>query len=434
MFRSSFKKLFLLKLHWQIFIALALGVIVGTLTGEEKTLFNVVTFYSIFDFLGTLFLRALKMIIVPLITSSIITGVSGVGSSGSLGKIGAKTFLYYISTSLFAILVGLMLVNFLRPGIENGNPVKDKLGLTADASGFEEEVTEEGADALVNIFMRMIPTNPLKSATEGDILPIIFFCLLFGYFITKLPVKYNAVLNEFWQAVFEVMMQMTGFVMKFAPIGVFGLIARIVASTGFEVFGPLALYFTTVLSALVIHFFVTLPLLLLIVAKVNPIRHYNAMAPALLTAFSTSSSSATLPLTMECVEKRAGVSNRVTSFVLPLGATVNMDGTALYECVAAMFIAQAYGIDLTVGQQFIVVITALLASIGAAGIPSAGLVMITIILKAIGLPLEGVGLILAVDRILDMCRTTVNVFSDSCGTIIIAKTEGETNLLTEPIK
>ncbi|MBD3289022.1 cation:dicarboxylase symporter family transporter [candidate division KSB1 bacterium] len=434
MIRSFFKRLISLKLHWQIFIALALGVIAGVLTGEEKTFFNIVTFYSVFDFLGALFLRALKMIIVPLITSSIITGVSGVGSSGSLGKIGGKTFLYYVTTSMLAILVGLMLVNIITPGIEDGSPVRDKLGLTADTGDFKEEVTEEGADALVNIFLRMIPTNPISSAVEGDILPIIFFCLLFGYFITKLPEKYNQTLNDFWQAVFEVMMQMTGFVMKFAPIGVFGLIARIVASTGFEVFGPLALYFTTVLSALAIHFLVTLPLLLMIVAKVNPIRHYNAMAPALLTAFSTSSSSATLPLTMECVEKRAGVSNRVTSFVLPLGATVNMDGTALYECVAAMFIAQAYGIGLTVGQQFIVVITALLASIGAAGIPSAGLVMITIILKAIGLPLEGVGLILAVDRILDMCRTTVNVFSDSCGTVIIAKTEGETNLLTEPIQ
>ena len=430
MVKSFLKKLIGMKLHWQIFIALALGVIAGFITGEERTFFGIVTYYSIFDFFGVLFLRALKMIIVPLITSSIITGVSGVGSGGSLGKLGAKTFLYYVTTSMLAILVGLMLVNLISPGIEDGMPVKDKLGLTAETQQFEESVEEEGAGALVNIFIRMIPTNPVSAAVHGDILPIIFFCLVFGYLITKLPAKYNAVLNDFWQAIFELMMRMTGLVMKFAPIGVFGLIARIVSSTGFEVFGPLAYYFITVLSALLIHFAITLPLLLRFVGRVNPLRHYRAMAPALLTAFSTSSSSATLPLTMDCVEKNAGVSNKITSFVLPLGATVNMDGTALYECIAAMFIAQAYGIGLDFSQQFIVVITALLASIGAAGIPSAGLVMITIILNAIGLPLEGVGLILAVDRILDMCRTTVNVFSDSCGAVVIAHSEGERDLLT----
>ena len=181
MIGSFFKKLLSLKLHWQIFIALALGVLAGVLTGENKTFFNIVTFYSVFDFLGTLFLRALKMIIVPLITSSIITGVSGVGSSGTLGKIGGKTFLYYITTSLLAILIGLMLVNILTPGIEDGMPVKDKLGLTADTSEFKEDVTGEGADALVNIFLRMIPTNPINSAVKGDILPIIFFCLLFVF-------------------------------------------------------------------------------------------------------------------------------------------------------------------------------------------------------------------------------------------------------------
>jgi len=209
------------------------------------------------------------------------------------------------------------------------------------------------------------------------------------------------------------------------------LIARIVASTGFDAFVPLMRYFMTVLGALAIHLLITLPLILKLVGRVKPIRHFKAMLPALLTAFSTSSSSATLPLTMECAEKNAGVSNRVTSFVLPLGATVNMDGTALYECVAAMFIAQAYGINLGFAEQFVVVITALLASIGAAGIPSAGLVMITIVLKAIGLPLEGVGLILAVDRVLDMTRTLVNVFSDSCGTIVIARSEGEKDLLVD---
>ncbi len=383
------------------------------------------TFYGVYDFIGALFLRALKMIIVPLIASSIITGVAGVGSGKSLGRLGGKTLVYYIATSTLAILTGLLLVNLITPGIQGGEPVHDKLGLTADISIIEQATGGTGAGDLVQIFLRMVPTNPLAAAVQGDILPLIFFCLLFGYFITRLPDRLRTVLGDFWQAVFEVMMRVTNFVMLAAPFGVFGLVARTTATTGFEAFGPLAVYALTVASALAIHFLITLPLILRLLARVKPTNHYRAVAPALLTAFSTSSSSATLPLTMQCVEKRAGVSNRVTSFVLPLGATVNMDGTALYECVAALFIAQAYGIGLGVGEQFVVVITALLASIGAAGIPSAGLVMITIVLSAVGLPLEGVGLILAVDRILDMTRTMVNVFSDTCGSMVIARSEGE---------
>jgi Na+/H+-dicarboxylate symporter len=227
------------------------------------------------------------------------------------------------------------------------------------------------------------------------------------------------------------MMKLTRFVIAFAPLGIFGLIARIVASTGFEPFKSLGIYFVTVLAGLIIHATVTLPLLLQLLGKLNGYQYSKAMSPALLTAFSTSSSSATLPLTMECAEDRAGISNRTTSFVMPLGATINMDGTALYECVAVIFIAQAYGIDLSFPQQAMVAITALLASIGAAGIPMAGLVMMSIVLRAVGLPLEGIGLILAVDRLLDMCRTTVNVWSDSCGTAIIARSEGETEILAE---
>jgi proton glutamate symport protein len=229
-----------------------------------------------------------------------------------------------------------------------------------------------------------------------------------------------------------VMMRITDWVMKFAPIGVFGLVAKVVASTGYSAFVPLAWFFICVLAGLAVHFLVVLPLLLYFVGRVNPLRHYRAMAPALLTAFSTSSSAATLPLTMECVEKNAGVSNRTTSFVLPLGATVNMDGTALYECVAAMFIAQAYGIELGFVQQFTIVVMALVTSIGVAAIPSASLVAIAIILSAVGLPVEAIGLILAVDRVLDMCRTSVNIFSDSCGAVIIARLTGEQDVLGEP--
>ena len=249
------------------------------------------------------------------------------------------------------------------------------------------------------------------------------------FFITKIKLEASRLLQSFWQGVFDVMMLITDLVMKFAPIGVFALVAKVVTISGFEVFKPLLTFFFTVLIALLIHIVIVMPLLLRFVGGVSPIKHYQAMAPALLTAFSTASSSATLPVTIDCVEDRAGVSNRVTIFVLPLGATVNMDGTALYECVAAIFIAQAYGLDLSVAQQISVVILALMTSIGVAGIPSASLVAIAIILAAIGLPAEGIGLILAVDRVLDMCRTSVNVFSDSCGAVIIGKTEGEKDIL-----
>ncbi len=389
-------------------------------------------FYDVYAFLGTLFLNALKMLIVPLIMSSIITGVAGIGDSGSMGRLGGKTLLYYLTTSLFAILVGLLLVNLVAPGIVDGEPARDIIPFEVDTADIAERVEGRGMGDVVNIFLRMVPTNVVSAAAQGQMLGLIFFSLLFGYFMTRIESSLSRTLQDFWQGMLAVMMQITEWVMMFAPIGVFALVAKVVASTGFAAFGPLLAFFLTVLSALAVHFLVTLPLILALVARVNPIRHYYAMVPALLTAFSTASSSATLPVTMECVEVRAGVSNRTTSFVLPLGATVNMDGTALYECVAAIFIAQAFGLQLGFAEQFTVVLIALLTSIGVAGIPAASLVAITIILTAIGLPVEAVGLILAVDRILDMCRTSVNIFSDSCGAVVIGRLEGEQGILQEP--
>ncbi|MEA3275974.1 MAG: dicarboxylate/amino acid:cation symporter [Pseudomonadota bacterium] len=421
---------FRLKLHWQILIALALAVVVGLLTGTEAGLFNL-TFYSIFDFVGKLFLNALKMLIVPLIVSSIIVGIAGIGGSRNLGRLGGKTLLYYLTTSLLAILVGLMVVNALTPGIVDGQPAKDLIGFSADASSVQDRVGGKDAGDLVDVFLRMIPTNVVHAASSGQMLGLIFFSLLYGFFMTRITEDYAETQYNFWQGVFEVMMKITDLVMRFAPLGVFALVAKVVAGTGFAAFEPLALFFFSATAALAIHFFVTLPLLLYLVGRVNPVRHYKAMGAALLTAFSTASSSATLPITMECVEKNAGVSNRTTSFVLPLGATINMDGTALYECVAAMFIAQAYGVELGFATQFTVVLIALLTSIGVAGIPAASLVAIAIILAAVGLPVEGIGLILAVDRILDMMRTSVNVFSDSAGAVIIAKLQGEKGILEE---
>jgi proton glutamate symport protein len=401
-----------IKLHWQILIALSIAIIYGLFLTDYSYLVT---------WMGDLFLRALKMIIVPLVFSSIVSGVTSIGSGQNLGRLGAKTIVYYVTTSLLAILTGLVLVNFIKPGIG------------ADL-GFIEKVEglSSTSSSLGDIIFRIIPENIFQAFVSADMLAIIFFSLLFGFFITRVQNNYKDQLTDFFNAFFEVMMKMTMFIIKFAPLGILGIVAGVVAQQAgdrdalFGLVHRMGLYMATVTLGLAFHTFVTLPLILKLIGRVSPRLHFKAMSTPLLTAFSTSSSSATLPLTMEAVEHNAGVSNKITSFVLPLGATVNMDGTALYECVAAMFIAQAYGIELGFAQQMIVVITALLASIGAAGIPMAGLVMMSIVLTAVGLPLEGVGLILAVDRILDMCRTVVNVFSDTCGAVTIAKSEGET--------
>lgn len=415
-------------LHWQILIALGLAVLVGLLTNQETRLFGLPVF-AVYDFVGTLFLNALKMLIVPLIVSALITGMASIGSAGSLGRLGGKAVAYYLTTTLLAVLVGLAMVNLTTPGIVDGQPARDIIGLQEDSASINEGLQNKSSADLAQIFQRMVPANIISAAANTEMLAIIFFFLLFGFFMTKVPGRNGEILTGFWQAVFDVMMQLTHWVMKFSPIGVFALVAKVIVSTGLAALQPLLVFFFTVLSGLAIHFFIVLPGLVLLIGRVNPIPHYRAMAAALLNAFSTASSAATLPLTLRCVEKNAGVSNRVSSFVVPLGATVNMDGTALYECVAVMFIAQAYGVELGFAVQLTIVLLALLTSIGVAGIPAASLVAIVIILSAVGLPAEAIGLILAVDRLLDMCRTTVNVFSDSCGAVIIGRLEGETGIL-----
>jgi len=423
-----------MKLHWKILIALVLAVIAGLLTGRDLAVFGV-SFFSAYDLVGTVFLNALKMLIVPLIMSSIITSMASIGTTDALGRLGGRTLVYYMTTSLLAILVGLIIVGLLTPGIIDGKPAKDVLGLSsAQAAAAEAKVKDRGAKDLAGLFLSIVPPNIFAAAAKGRMLGLIFFSLIFGYFLNRIENKeQRKTLSNLWQGVYAVMMKITDWVMSFAPIGVFGLVAKVVASVGPSEFKHLAqslgVFSVCVLVALAIHTFVTLPLILQFVGRVDPRKHFRAMAPALLTAFSTASSAATLPMTFECVEKRAGVSRRTSSFVLPLGATMNMDGTALYECVAAMFIAQAYGIELSFATQFSVVLIALLTSVGVAAVPAASLVAITIILSAIGLPVEALGLILPVDRLLDMFRTSVNVFSDSCGAVVIARLEGVKALL-----
>jgi Na+/H+-dicarboxylate symporter len=401
-----------LKLHWQILIALILAVLLGLFLPAS------VRYVS---WMGDIFLRGLKMVIVPLIFASIVSGVTSIGSGRSLGRIGLKTISYYIFTSTLAILTGLILVNLIRPGVDVH-------------LGFSEEVSQipVGSGKINDLFLRMIPENIIDSMARGDILPVIFFAVVFGFFVSQVNEQYRLPLTNFFDGLFEVMMRVTMFIIRFTPLGILGIVTREVVRNSdklADIAGSMAIYMLTVILGLAIHAAVTLPLILRFLGKANPARHFKNMATPLLTAFSTVSSSATLPLTMEAVEHKSGVSNKITSFTLPLGATINMDGTALYECVAAIFIAQVYGVELSFVQQAIIVVTALIASIGAAGIPMAGLVMITVVLTAANLPLEGVGLIIAVDLILDMMRTTVNVWSDSCGAVTIAKSEGEKTLV-----
>jgi proton glutamate symport protein len=420
-----------LALHWQILIAIVLAFIAGIwmfsikeATGNQPAFFGV-EFIAMMDFIGTIFLNALKMIIVPLITSSIIVGVAGIGSGGNLGALGGKTLLFYASTTLAAILVGLFVINTVGPGYIDGEPAKDALSLSATIEEVQAKVGDTGVSDVAEIFVRMVPPNIVKAAADGQMLGLIVFAILFGYFMTHLAHDFAEPLFKFWNGVFHVMMKMTEFIMKFAPIGVFGLVGAVIAEAGLKATGPLALFAVCVLAALAIHAFGTLMLLLRFVGRVKPLKTLIGGSQAMLTAFSTASSSATLPITMESVEDNIGVSNKVSSFVLPLGATVNMNGTALYECAAALFLAQAYGLELTFAVQFTIVAIALMTSIGVAGVPSASLVAIAIILGAIGIPLEAIGVLMVFDRILDMCRTSINIWGDMCCATIVARLEGE---------
>ena len=401
-----------MRLHWQVLIAMILGIGVGLLPIGETVEFYV-------GWVGDLFMRLLRMIILPLVITSIVSGVASAGSGRTVGRMFGKTLGYYMASSLLAALTGLLLFNLINPG--RGYPVTDT-GAPAP-----ELATPSSIDDLINT---IVPENFFEAASAGEMLMVIFFCILFGAAVTTLPENPRAKITGLVDALFKAMMSLTTGIIKLLPIGVFALLLTTVTTTGLESFPNLAKYVAGLGSGLAIHFFITLPLLLYFWARVSPWTHMMNMREPLLVAFSTSSSAATLPVTMKTVRERVGVSRRVSSFTLPMGATVNMDGTAVMECVGALFIAQALGADIGVGTQIIVVLTALLASIGAAAVPSAGLVVIFIILGAIGIgdnpqAMLIVAAMLSIDRPLDMCRTAVNVYSDSCAAAVVGKWEGE---------
>ncbi len=404
-------------------IAIVIGIVLGMAAGlvvhhmvtvslDEKAAAKLATVVdAVAGGIGGTFLLLLKMIIVPLVFSSLVVGMVSAGDIRKSGKLGGKTLIYYMVTTGISVLIGMVLVNLIQPG----------KGLALSSEKAPDIVTGQG-DVLY-VFKTMIPANPIEALATGKILSIIFVALFFGAVLTTIGKK-GRPLVEFFDSLNAVMLKATGWIMYTAPLGVLGLTMGLFAKSGFDVVGPVVKYFSTVTAGLAIHAIIILPLMLLIFARVNPWKFGAGMMPSLLTAFSTSSSSATLPLTMECAEDNNGISNRVASFVLPLGATINMDGTALYEAVAAMTIAQAYGMQMGLGAQVTIFLTATLAAVGAAGIPSAGLVTMGIVLKAVGLPLDGIVIILAVDRLLDMMRTTVNVWGDSVGAGIIEAWEG----------
>jgi len=382
-----------------------LGVLGGLFLGE---------FFMQISFIGTIFLNALKMVVVPLVVASIIIGVTSLGDMRKLGRTTVKTLAYYMATTGFSVLVGIILVNLIRPGD----------GVPPIGAEVPEFVATRGGGTIVDVIVGLIPDNIFGAAATGQILPLIVFSLLFGGVLTVIGDKGKPVIALF-DGINAAIMKIVLLIIYFAPVGILALIGGIVAKNREsvdELITALGLYSLTVIIGLLVHATITLPTILRFLGRKKPFRYFVNMGQALTTAFTTASSSATLPLTMECVEDKNKVDERAASFVLPLGATINMDGTALYEAVAALFIAQIYGIDLSIGAQVIIFFTATLASVGAAAIPEAGLVMMSLVLTAVGLPLEGIGIILAIDWFLDRCRTTVNVWGDSVGAAVIGDT------------
>jgi Na+/H+-dicarboxylate symporter len=396
-----------MKLHWQILLSLVAGLLSGLFFPEITPCVS---------WIGDLFINALSMLIVPLVFFSIVCSITGVYNSGSgLKRLGIKTIGYYVLTMTIAIVTGLILVNVIRPGSH----------IQMDAAAIIPANVQQ--TSIKDIVIGFVPKNIFDAFAKNSTIPVILIAFLVGLSIPKISAKGKNSLTDFFQAGLELILQITRIIIRFSPLGIFAIVARQFGSTvDFPaLIQTMLLYILTVVAGLLIHTFVWLPLLLRFGSRVDPWKHFRNMSTPLITAFSTASSGATIPLTLHAVARNDGVSSRITHFTIPLGATINMDGTGLLECVAVMFIAQVYGVELSVIQQLLIVVTSLLCAIGSAGVPMAAMVMMALILQAVGLPLEGIGLVVGVDRILDMMRTSVNIYGDTCVAVMVAKSEGE---------
>lgn len=390
-------------LIWKIAIGFVLGILAGAVLKDKAQVLAPV---------GKVFITLLKMLIVPLVFSSLVVGTASLGDPRKLGRIGAKTIGLYLVTTAVAIVIGLILGNVMQPG--------SGMALSVDTSGFKAPVPPSVTDVLIGIF----PDNIAKSLAEANMLQIIVFALFFGVAAVLAGEKGKPVIS-LMDSVAEAMYKLTGMVMAFAPYGVFALIATTVAKYGLSVLAPFAKVIFAVYLGCILHAVLIYSGLIMVFVKKSPLWYFSGVKESMLTAFVTRSSSATLPVTMRVAQENLGVSEGIASFVLPLGATINMDGTALYQGICALFVAQAYGIPLSMGAQANIILTATLASIGTAGVPGAGLIMLTLVLTAVGLPIEGVALVAGIDAVLDMARTSINVTGDSCVAAVVAKTEGE---------
>lgn len=415
----------------QLYTKILIGLVLGAILGMTANLLEIAWMRDLFvalEPIGTAFIRAITMIVVPLVVASLLVGTASLGDLRKLGRIGGKTVVYYLSTTAVAVTIGLLVSNVIQPGSRIAEETRDTLAAQFEGDAAARVQLAEQAPSVVETLLNMIPRNPVQAAANLDLLPLIVFTIIFGAAISVIePRRRDAVLNVF-DGINDACMVVIDWIMKLAPYAVFALIAAVVARFGMDLLQSLLVYSAAVVAGLVLHAVITYGLIIRFLARLNPADFFRRILQAPLVAFSTSSSSATLPVTMETAEEKVGVSKQVSSFVLPLGATINMDGTALYQAVAVMFIAQIYGIPLSVGDQLIVVLTATLASIGAAGVPAAGIITLIIVLNSVGLGAQvqaGIALILGVDRILDMIRTSVNVTGDLTAASVIARSEGE---------
>ena len=418
-----------LQLYTKILIALALGAVFGLAANRFGFSGFVVAYIKP---VGSAFIRLISMVVVPLVFSSLLVGTASLKDIRALGRIGAKTIVFYLCTTAIAVSIGLVLANILRPGSSLSPQARQRL---ADGAAGQKDLPVQPAaekPSIKDLLLDIIPTNPVKAMADSQMLQIIFFAVLTGVCLTLIPPERSGPVLGFFGAVNDVIIQMVHLIMKTAPYAVFALIAAVVADFGLGILAMLIKYCVVVLLGLIAHMLIIYSSALKIFTKMSVSTFFRGFRPAQLVAFCSSSSNATLPVTMECTEKNLGVPQHICSFTLPLGATINMDGTALMQGVAAAFLAQVYGMDLAFSQQLTIVLTATLASIGTAGIPGAGIVMLAIVLNSVGVPLQGIAIILGVDRFLDMCRTVVNVTGDAVCAVVVASTEGQLNTVPVP--